>query len=135
MATNDARLLAVDAATGKPCDDFGESGTARQDPSIPTLYDGEYQITSAPTISGDAVIVGLAMAGTLCTCSPGSRITAFGARSGSVVWRWYPIPPAAADATWDNGSWAETGCGEMWSVGAVDRGARPPNSSLCGTPP
>jgi glucose dehydrogenase len=73
------------------------------------------------------VIVGLAMADTLCTCSPGSRITAFGARSGSVVWRWYPIPPAADDAAaWDNGSWAETGCGEMWSIGAVDRGARPP---------
>ena len=53
MATNDARLIAVDEATGKPCDGFGKAGTARQDPSIPTLFDGEYQITSAPTIAGE----------------------------------------------------------------------------------
>jgi quinoprotein glucose dehydrogenase len=123
MATNDARLIAVDEATGKPCDGFGKAGTALQDPSIPTLFDGEYQITSAPTVAGDVVMVGSAMADTLRTRSPSGRITAFDARTGAVLWRFDPIPQSADDpaaATWENGSWADTGGGEMWSIGAVD---------------
>jgi quinoprotein glucose dehydrogenase len=123
MATNDARLIAVDAATGKPCDGFGKAGTARAQPSIPTLFDGEYQITSAPTIAGDVVMVGSAMADTLRTRSPSGRISAFDARTGAVLWTFDPIPQTADDpaaATWENGSWADTGGGEMWSIGAVD---------------
>jgi quinoprotein glucose dehydrogenase len=123
MATNDARVLAVDAATGKPCEGFGHDGAVRQEPDVPPLYEGEYQITSPPTIAGDVVMVGSAMADTLRTRSPSGRITAFDARSGAVVWTFDPIPRSADDpaaASWDNGSWAKTGGGEMWSVGAVD---------------
>ena len=125
MATNDARLLAVDAATGKPCESFGHGGAARQEPDIPPLFDGEYQITSPPTIAGDRVMVGSAMADTLRTRSPSGRITAFDARSGAVVWTFDPIPRSAdnpAAASWENESWANTGGGEMWSIGAVDEG-------------
>lgn len=123
MATNDARLLALDVATGKPCDGFGDHGTARPQLDERTLFDGEYQITSPPTIAGDLVMLGSAMADTLRTRSPSGRITAFDARSGQPVWRFDPIPRSADDAaaaTWDNASWADTGGGEMWSVGAVD---------------
>jgi quinoprotein glucose dehydrogenase len=123
MATNDARLLAVDAATGKPCDGFGHGGAARPEPDVPVLFEGEYQITSPPTIAGDVVMVGSAIADTLRTRSPSGRITAFDARSGAVVWNFDPIPRSAdnpAAASWENGSWAETGGGEMWSLGAVD---------------
>jgi quinoprotein glucose dehydrogenase len=123
MATNDARLLAVDASTGKPCGGFGEGGTAWQEPDIPPLFAGEYQITSPPTVAGDIVMVGSAMADTLRTRSPSGRITAFDARSGTVAWQFDAIPRRAGDpaaATWANESWRETGGGEMWSVGAVD---------------
>ncbi|HXW31364.1 MAG TPA: pyrroloquinoline quinone-dependent dehydrogenase, partial [Xanthobacteraceae bacterium] len=124
MTTNDARLLAVDAATGKPCDGFGRGGAARPEIDIPTLFEGEYQITSPPTIAGDVVMVGSALADTLRTRAPSGRITAFDARSGAVVWTFDPIPRSADDpaaATWENGSWADTGGGEMWSIGAVDQ--------------
>lgn len=123
MTTNDARLFAIDAATGKPCEGFGHDGAARWEPDVPALFEGEYQITSPPTIAGDIVMVGSAMADTLRTRSPSGRITAFDARSGAVVWNFDPIPRSADDpaaASWENGSWAETGGGEMWSVGAVD---------------
>jgi quinoprotein glucose dehydrogenase len=123
MATNDARLLAVDAATGKPCEGFGRNGAARPEIDVPVLLEGEYQITSPPTIAGNVVMLGSAMADTLRTRSPSGRITAFDARSGAVVWTFDPIPRSAEDpaaATWEHGSWAETGGGEMWTVGAVD---------------
>jgi quinoprotein glucose dehydrogenase len=123
MATNDARLIALDVATGKPCDGFGDHGTARPQLDVRTLFDGEYQITSPPTIAGDLVMLGSAMADTLRTRSPSGRITAFDARSGRMVWRFDPIPRNADDpaaSTWESGSWADTGGGEMWSVGAVD---------------
>ena len=123
MAANDARLIALDVATGQPCEAFGDHGTARPQLDVPTLFDGEYQITSPPTLAGDFVMIGSAMADTLRTRSPSGRITAFDARSGRVVWRFDPIPRNAGDAaatTWENGSWADTGGGEMWSVGAVD---------------
>jgi quinoprotein glucose dehydrogenase len=123
MATNDARVLALDVATGRPCDAFGQGGTALQQPDIPTLFEGEYQITSPPTVAGDILMVGSAMADTLRTRSPSGRITAFDARSGAIVWHFDAIPRSADDpaaATWENGSWADTGGGEMWSVGAVD---------------
>jgi quinoprotein glucose dehydrogenase len=90
---------------------------------IPTLFEGEYQITSPPTIAGDVVMVGSAIADTLRTRGPSGRITAFDARSGAIVWTFDPIPRSAdnpAAATWENGSWADTGGGEMWSIGAVD---------------
>jgi quinoprotein glucose dehydrogenase len=123
MTTNDARLLAVDAATGKPCDGFGHGGAARPQLDVPVLFEGEYQITSPPTIAGDVVMIGSSIADTIRTHSPTGRITAFDARSGAVVWTFDPIPRSADDpaaASWENGSWAETGGGEMWTVGAVD---------------
>jgi quinoprotein glucose dehydrogenase len=123
MTTNDARLLALDAATGKPCDGFGRGGAARPEIDIPTLFEGEYQITSPPTIAGDVVMVGSAIADTLRTHGPSGRISAFDARSGAVVWTFDPVPRSADDpaaATWEKGSWADTGGGEMWSIGAVD---------------
>jgi quinoprotein glucose dehydrogenase len=123
MATNDARLLAIDLATGKSCDEFGETGIVRQEPDVPTLFDGEYKITSPPTIAGDLVIVGSAMADTLRTRSPSGRITALYARNGAVAWQFDPIPRSSdnpAAGTWADESWRDTGGGEMWSVGAVD---------------
>jgi quinoprotein glucose dehydrogenase len=123
MATNDARLIALDVATGRPCDGFGHGGTALQEPDIPPLFEGEYQVTSPPTVAGDIVMVGSAIADTLRTRSPSGRITAFDARGGAVAWRFDAIPRSADDpaaATWENGSWADTGGGQMWSVGAVD---------------
>lgn len=123
MTTNDARLFAVDVATGKPCAGFGKDGAAAQSPDIPPYFAGEYQITSPPTVAGDVVIVGSAFADTLRTRSPSGRITAFDARSGAVAWRFDPIPRNADDpaaATWEGGSWAETGGGEVWSTMSYD---------------
>ena len=123
MATNDTRLFAIDAATGRPCAGFGENGYVMQKPDIPPLFAGEYQITSAPTVARGLVIVGSALADLSRRRSPSGRITAFDARTGKTLWMFDPVPRHADDPaaqTWAKGSWAEAGGGEMWSTPAVD---------------
>src|SRR5215471_7061484 len=46
--TNDARLIALDARTGKPCADFGNGGEIKIDAGMKLAWPGEFQITSAP---------------------------------------------------------------------------------------
>src|SRR5579872_3667197 len=61
--TLDSRLLALDAATGKPCADFGEQGTVNllKDVHSVDKPDSEYRnylVTSPPAIIDGKVIVG-----------------------------------------------------------------------------
>ena len=94
FASIDARLFALDAATGVPCDGFGDGGridlTAglRRGPS----YVGEYQSTSPPAIIGDLVVVGSAIADNNRRDAPSGEVRAFDARTGRLRWRWEPLP-------------------------------------------
>src|SRR5207253_317565 len=60
IATIDARLIAVDAASGKPCKDFGDNGTLnlRTGLRIPPKDFSDYEETSPPAVIGNTVIVG-----------------------------------------------------------------------------
>src|SRR5262245_14196221 len=58
VGTLDARLIALDAATGKACADFGENGQIDLTRDVRMGDQGNYQITSPPAVIGDAVIVG-----------------------------------------------------------------------------
>ncbi len=50
--TNDTRLIALDARTGKPCDDFGEQGFVDTSRGIgESSYPGEHHHTSPPASS------------------------------------------------------------------------------------
>jgi len=57
-STLDARLIALDAATGKPCSDFGDEGqvTLR---NVRGYIAGRYHMTSPPAVIDDIVIVGI----------------------------------------------------------------------------
>src|SRR2546422_568238 len=51
LATLDARLIALDAATGQPCADFGARGTVNLLDGIAPVYDArEYNVTSPGTV-------------------------------------------------------------------------------------
>ena len=67
LATIDARLFALDAATGQPCTDFGTDGGPGGQSDLTRgiahiTRRGEYQETSAPAVVEDLVIVGSAIA-------------------------------------------------------------------------
>jgi quinoprotein glucose dehydrogenase len=111
LATIDARLFALDAATGRPCTGFGAAGQVDLTRGISNIFRrGEYQETSAPAIADDLVIVGSAIADNDRVDSPSGAVRAFDARSGELRWRWNPIPE----------SLVPTGAGNAWSTISVD---------------
>ena len=111
LATIDARLFSLDAASGRPCGDFGAAGQTDLAQGIPNIIRrGEYEETSAPAIAGDLVIVGSGIADNDRVASPSGVVRAFDARSGALRWTWNPLPAALAPA----------GAGNAWGTISVD---------------
>jgi quinoprotein glucose dehydrogenase len=113
LATIDARLFALDAASGRACADFGAAGQIDLTRGIANITRrGEYEETSAPAIAGDLVIVGSSIADNDRVDSPSGVVRAFDARTGSLRWSWNPIPETVMP----------TGAGNAWSTISVDNG-------------
>ena len=125
VATIDARLIALDARTGQPVQQFGKSGVVdlRQGLRIAPEGFADYQVTSPPAIIGDSVVVGSAIQDGARTTEPSGEVRAFDARTGALKWSWDPIPQegqAAGANTWRNGSATRTGAANAWSVIVAD---------------
>src|SRR5580704_11392445 len=125
LATVDARLIAIEAATGIPCKDFGDNGVVnlRQGLRIPPKDFSDYEETSPPAVIGDTVIVGSGIADNGATDQPSGEVRGFDAASGRLKWTWDPIPQEAAAVgaeTWKNGSAARTGAANAWSIMVTD---------------
>jgi quinoprotein glucose dehydrogenase len=127
--TLDARLLAIDAQSGRRCTMFGTNGEVALYRDVRLQARPEYTITSPPTVAGDVVVVGSAVGDNRAVNVELGVVRGFDARSGALLWKWDPIPrsarvPArAADpdfgeiedqvATW-------TGAANAWSVFSYD---------------
>jgi quinoprotein glucose dehydrogenase len=94
--TLDARLIALDAETGRPCEGFGQGGAVDLRAGIGDIAPGEYGVTSPPLVLGDRVITGSMVLDDRRADSPGGVVRAFSARTGQLLWAWDPIPPQAA---------------------------------------
>jgi len=113
--TIDARLLALDGKTGKPCASFGANGTV--DLTRGVVYGpefrGDYQVTSAPAIVGDVVITGSSIGDNGAVDMPRGVVRAYDARTGALRWTWDPIP-------WAEKQLVRTGAANAWSTIAAD---------------
>ena len=116
FGTLDARLIALDGATGKPCSDFGLNGTVdlNQDGATQTEWTGGYQVTSPPALADGLVIVGSSIADNWKVDTGRGIVRAFEARTGKLRWTWDPIP-------WAKDTKPRTGAGNAWGVFSVDR--------------
>ena len=95
--TLDSRLLALDAASGKPCEDFGDKGAVDllKDVHSKDEPDDEwrnYLVTSPPVILDGKVIVGSSIGDNRAVEEELGIVRAFDAKSGKLVWSWDPIP-------------------------------------------
>jgi quinoprotein glucose dehydrogenase len=113
IGTLDARLIAVDGETGKPCADFGANGQVDLTKDVNLRDAGQYQVTSAPAISGDLVITGSSIGDNRAVELERGIVRAFDVRSGKQRWSWDPIP-------WASKSSPRTGAGNAWSTLSVD---------------
>jgi len=123
LATLDARLIALDAATGMPCKDFGTDGTVNLLDGIEHVVDPwEYNVTSPPTVVGDHVIVGSSIADEVRRIQPSGAVRAYNARTGELVWRFNTIPQEGevGSETWEDESWHTTGGANVWSTITAD---------------
>ncbi len=121
--TIDARVIALDAKSGKPCPDFGENGEVKIVPETELVWPGEFQITSAPAIAGDLVIVGSAISDNLRVLAPAGTVRAFDVRSGELIWEFDPVPRSPADpahGSWDIDLDMFPGHANVWSTMSVD---------------
>jgi quinoprotein glucose dehydrogenase len=119
-ATQDARLIALDAATGKPCADFGNGGQVSLR-EVPGYLAGWYHMTSPPAVIDDLVVVGSAIDDNHRVDMPAGVVRAFDARTGQLRWSWDPIPPnvgATGEANSTN-AW-RSGAANAWSIMTVD---------------
>ncbi len=113
VGTLDARLIALDGATGKPCSDFGSDGEVDLTSGVKLRDPGNYQVTSAPAIFEDLVITGSSIGDNRAVTLERGIVRAFDARSGKLRWTWDPIP-------WALKTEPRTGAGNAWSTISVD---------------
>jgi len=125
LAAMDARLIALDARTGRTCADFGEQGTVNLRTGLrnPPQSDGEYGMTSPPAVVNGVVVIGSSVSDNGRTDLASGEIRAFDARTGALRWSWDPIPRTASDPAWTtwNGPVAHaTGAANAWAPIAAD---------------
>jgi quinoprotein glucose dehydrogenase len=113
--TIDARLIALDGRTGRPCAAFGSAGTV--DLTRGVVYGpefrGDYQVTSAPALVGDVVITGSSIGDNGAVDMPRGVVRGYDARTGALRWTWDPIP-------WAEKQQVRTGAANAWSTIAAD---------------
>ena len=118
-ATIDARLVAIDAATGNACPDFGNKGEVSLR-DVPGFHAGWYHMTSPPAVIDDVVVVGSAIDDNTRNDMPSGVVRAFDARTGKLRWSWDPIPSNTSAAnTSANAKW-KSGAANAWSIMTVD---------------
>src|ERR1700722_16177496 len=113
IGTISARLIALDGATGKPCEDFGEHGQVDLTRDVELRDVGDYEVTSAPAIAGDVVITGSSIGDNRAVRLERGIVRGFDVRTGRQLWSWDPIP-------WGKDTKPRTGAGNAWSTISVD---------------
>jgi glucose dehydrogenase len=114
-------LYALDPATGKPIQSFGEGGFIDLRKELEADYKLEsIGLTSPGAIYKDLIIVGGRDPETL----PGSSgdVRAFDVRTGKLRWRFHTIPHPGEPGyeTWPKDKWRNSGAANNWAGMAVD---------------
>jgi quinoprotein glucose dehydrogenase len=113
VGTLDARLIALDGVTGKPCADFGANGEVDLTSGVRLRDPGDYEVTSAPAIVKDLVITGSAIGDGRAVTLERGIVRAYDCHTGQLRWSFDPIP-------WATKTEPRTGAGNAWSTLSVD---------------
>jgi quinoprotein glucose dehydrogenase len=105
VGTVDARLVCLEARTGKGCSKFGDNGQVDLSAGLrhQPRYSGEYGVTSPPAIYRDLVITGSSVADNSRAQMASGEVRAFDANTGELRWTFHPLPeesPAGGANTW-----------------------------------
>jgi quinoprotein glucose dehydrogenase len=117
----DARVVALDAADGRPCTDFGVDGQIdlRGGLRNPPAKHSEYELTSPAAIIDNVIVAGSAVADNDRTEAASGEVRGYDVRTGRRLWSWDPVPQDEADpayATWQGATAHNAGGANTWSV-------------------
>ncbi|WP_122410862.1 membrane-bound PQQ-dependent dehydrogenase, glucose/quinate/shikimate family [Pseudomonas viridiflava] len=94
MATADARLVALDADTGKLCSDFGSNGVVDLHDNMGNVRPHALMQTAAPLVAGDLIVLGgSVMDNGYDQGNPSGVIRAYNVTTGKLVWNFDPDNP------------------------------------------
>jgi quinoprotein glucose dehydrogenase len=150
VPTADARLIALDARTGRPCVGFGTNGAVSLWAGMPEVQPGWYYSTSAPLSTSKAVIVAGNVSDDVSIHVPSGVVRAYDPATGRLLWNFDPGNPDSTAPiaqrqhySWSSpNSWSTASADEAlglayfpMGMGAVDQwgGARPPTTEKYAT--
>jgi quinoprotein glucose dehydrogenase len=119
-----AKLVCLDAETGRPVDAFGAHGVVDLTQGLRWSVDPtRYTNTSPPIVYKDLVILGNGVGDRLTyRQDPPGDVRAFDARTGRQIWSFHTVPWAgeAGVDTWGDDSWKVTGHTNVWAPMSLD---------------
>ncbi|WP_332304053.1 glucose/quinate/shikimate family membrane-bound PQQ-dependent dehydrogenase [Rhizobium sp. GR12] len=121
LPTSDARLIALDAATGQVCTSFADQGVLHLEQGMKYNPAGYYYSTSPPVIAGGKIIIGGAVNDNYSTQEQSGVIRAFDVNTGALVWNWDSGNPARTEPL-VAGETYTTNSPNSWSVFSYDEG-------------
>jgi glucose dehydrogenase len=122
VGTNNGRLIALNATTGKPVAGFGENGILNARIGVADEFpNNHYGISSPPAIYKDLVIIGCQLQ-EMPSKGPYGDVRAWDVRTGKLVWAFHtmPRPGEAHHEVWQENEWqGRTGL-NAWGIMTVD---------------
>ena len=128
LVTPGFHLVALDAATGRPVEGFGERGVVDLRLELGReidLEDAPIGSSSPPAVAGNVVVVGSALPSGGAPPSPEmppGHVRGYDAATGERLWTFHTIPQPGefGHETWEEDSWEYTGNTAVWTAVSVD---------------
>ena len=130
--TGDGFLIAVDARTGLPAEEFGAGGRVDLMEGLPRATRGQLDLLnllpigsqSPPIVVGDTVVIGSSINDRALTKeAPPGWVRAYDVRTGRHKWDFHTVPQSPDELgadTWLNDSWRYSGNTNVWSLMSAD---------------
>jgi len=119
FGTLDARLFALDALSGRPCEDFGTHGQVDTKIGMGPTPPGFVSINSPPTIVRGVVVTGHQVLDGQDRWAPSGVIRGFDAVTGKLRWAWDMMHPDWSGYPPPGQIWAR-GTPNMWTIASGD---------------
>ncbi|MBC7282000.1 membrane-bound PQQ-dependent dehydrogenase, glucose/quinate/shikimate family [Hoeflea sp.] len=117
--TLDARMIAVDAATGQLCADFGQNGIVDLNEGIGSTVPGWYAVSGPPTIVRGIAVTGAQVKDGQAEDAPSGVIRGYDAVTGELAWAWDMGKPGLKGLP-PEGEVYTRGTPNMWTLASGD---------------
>lgn len=135
MPTADARVIALDPATGQRCSGFGRDGEIDLWQQMPNVKPGSYYATSPVVVSRRLIVVAGTVLDNFSMKETSGVVRAYDVETGALVWAWdsgrpedpRPLPPGETYTPNSPNSWSVASVDEALGLVYLPMGNQPPD--------